>query len=284
VAARLTSIAASPDGSRLAVADGTGTIHLLQVSSGQVLRRLSGHRHLVYALAWTPDGTGLLSAGLDRQIRLWRADDGAVTWVLPEPPAAEGWLGGAISRDGSLAALASDTGAVLLLRAADGAVLGTLPGHGSRVWSVVFSPDARLLASSSDDGTLRLWDPARLRPIDTLRVGHGGVMGLQFSPDGARIASGHADGTVVIWDARTRRKLALLGRARLEQSGGCAGLSDTPRDPTSTVLARACSLGPQRHLRHVLTRGRLARRGIDLVEDWSERPASPGVRREGGHP
>ena len=38
-----------------------------------------------------------------------------------------------------------------------------LPGHGSFVWSLAFSPDGATLASGSGDFTVRLWDTAPLK-------------------------------------------------------------------------------------------------------------------------
>src|SRR5262249_33640432 len=77
---RATAPPLSPDGSWLAVASGepgkTGVIRVYAadkqgrpVPSPAVV--ISGHQDAVYALAFSPDGARLASAGYDRVIRIW---------------------------------------------------------------------------------------------------------------------------------------------------------------------------------------------------------------------
>src|SRR4029077_13451985 len=54
-------------------------------------------------------------------------------------------------------------GAVWLWDLARDEAVARLPGHGSYVWSLAFSPDGTTLASGSGDFTVRLWDTAPLR-------------------------------------------------------------------------------------------------------------------------
>jgi hypothetical protein len=91
-----------------------------------------------------------------------------------------------------------------------GALLATLTGHGSGVYSVGFSPDGARLVSGSSDHTLRLWDAASGAPLATLRGHEGWVRSVGFSPDGARLVSGSDDRTVRLWDAASGALLATL--------------------------------------------------------------------------
>jgi WD40 repeat protein len=60
----------SPDGRRLAAADGSAVV-LWDIGAGKVLRRLAGHVRGVRALAFSPDGKVLASGSDDSTIVLW---------------------------------------------------------------------------------------------------------------------------------------------------------------------------------------------------------------------
>jgi WD40 repeat protein len=66
------SLAISPDGSRIAVGDVfTGVLSVWDLRQGRLLVTLSGHNGGVTSLAWTPDGTRLVSSSTDRTVRVW---------------------------------------------------------------------------------------------------------------------------------------------------------------------------------------------------------------------
>jgi WD40 repeat protein len=83
-----------------------------------------------------------------------------------------------------------------------------LPGHGSVVNNLAFSPDGTRLASSSIDGLLRLQDTRS----GAILWAHQGAapMGLEFSPDGAALACGDWDGLVTIRETDSGREVRSL--------------------------------------------------------------------------
>jgi len=67
-------VAFSPDGREVAmgeVADSPQDVVLVDADTGAVRKRLTGHRQGLSALAFSPDGHTLASAGVDRCIMLW---------------------------------------------------------------------------------------------------------------------------------------------------------------------------------------------------------------------
>ncbi len=69
------SVAFSPDGRTIASASGDNIIQLWDVDTGELLRRLKGHKDWVFRVAYSPDGDTLASGG-GRNINLWDADRG----------------------------------------------------------------------------------------------------------------------------------------------------------------------------------------------------------------
>jgi WD domain, G-beta repeat len=134
VADRISALALSPDGSRLAWAAGTeGQLAVWQLGSDEPPAVLRGSPARVTALAFSPDNQMLCSASENGVLRLWdMANDYA---------------------NGQ----------------ANGQAKGIRVGHHGRVTTLVYSPDGVLLASGGADHTIHLWG-ASLTSADTQAI------------------------------------------------------------------------------------------------------------------
>jgi len=205
----VSSVAFSPDGSRIVSGSDDLTLRLWDAATGAALGEpLRGHDEHVSSVAFSPDGTRIVSGSRDATLRLWDAATGA---ALGEPLRGhdEHVSSVAFSPDGSRIVSGSDDLTLRLWDAATGAALGEpLRGHDEHVSSVAFSPDGTRIVSGSDDGTLRLWNAATGTALGEPMRGHQGrVNSVAFSPDGSRIVSGGDDGTLRLWDAATGEPL-----------------------------------------------------------------------------
>jgi WD40 repeat protein len=175
--------------------------------SEALLRTLTGHELTVSAVAFSPDGTRIVSGSFDTTVKVWDAASGAELATLRGHGFWWVWAV-AFSPDGTRIVSGSKT--VKVWDAASGAELATLSGHTDFVLALAYSPDGTRIVSGSNDNSLKVWDAASGAELATLRGHGGGVTAVAYSPDGTRIVSGCADSTVKVWDAARRAELATL--------------------------------------------------------------------------
>jgi WD40 repeat protein len=153
------------------------------------------HRSEVRALAWSPDGKVLASAG--NLVRLWEARTGAPFMVL-RPPGSQSFCEAlAFSPRGRYLAISSDDRIHLI----DLETLKWLPVPASLAKSlaspqVAWSPDGKTLAVAGEKMPLRLWRPfarnAALVPIPRpAKVKAEHIRAVAWSPRGDWIAAQH---------------------------------------------------------------------------------------------
>jgi WD40 repeat protein/transcriptional regulator with XRE-family HTH domain len=218
----LRAAAFSPDSSLLASSSGDRLLRFWDVraealvSDGEITRPLktwTGHRELVWSLAYSPDGKFLATGSEEGTVKLWEVATGQCLRVMI---GHSEWVQSiAFSPDGQWLASGSGDRKVRVWEVATGQCRYILSEHNQWIWSVAFSPDGKLLASSGNDRCIKIWEMAGGRCLRTLPQSIF-VLITAFSPDGKYLAaSGGPNHAATVWDTATWETCQLLtGHAR----------------------------------------------------------------------
>ncbi|MDI9418460.1 MAG: CHAT domain-containing protein [Euryarchaeota archaeon] len=181
--------------------------HALRSSIALMARPLAqlAHGGLVWAVAFSPDGSKVLTGNDEGTARIWDVSSGQEVHRLPHSD----WVWAvAFSPDGSRALTGSLDGTARIWDASSGQEYHRL-AHDGPVLAVAFSPDGSRALTGSDDGTARIWDVSSGQEV--YRLDHGGPVGaVAFSPDGSKALTGSHDGTARIWDASSGQEVYRL--------------------------------------------------------------------------
>ncbi len=161
-------------------------------------RTLEGHTSDVYFVAYSPDGSRLVSAGRDGVLHLWDPATGRDLHTLDGHN--EEVNSAAFSPDGAGLVSVGDDGRIVLWDLATGSEQRRLQDSGDPIQTVAWSPGGRLIATAGRDQLIHLWDVETGRQLAPLAGHTDQVESVAFNSDGRALASGGRDGGVLVWD------------------------------------------------------------------------------------
>jgi WD40 repeat protein len=199
-------LAYNPDGSRLVTGD-RNLVKIWDAATGVAIDTFSGHTGEVWAVAYSPNGERIASAGVDATARIWDAATGEPMIILAGHEAEIEGL--AFSPDGDRLATASDDGTIKVWNTSSGEIIRELVNPSGPFFSVAYSPDGQYL-TSGNDSRITVWEAETSRKVLTIPVVGGNII---FSPDGKRLAA-QTGSVAKLWDAHTGlEQLTLAGHA-----------------------------------------------------------------------
>ena len=204
-------VALSPDGKTLAVCQ-RYDVALWDVATWKSRALLKGHTSWVRDVAYSPDGTTLVSGSNDGTARLWDpvTRKSKRTIAINRPVSAVDF-----APDGKTIAIATrnefadlwdpETGRrMLALQRGDPA---SITGF---AWWIGYSPDGQTVGVASQTGIIRLYDRVSGDLRATLQGHTRRCLDAAFFPDGRTLASVSDDGTVRLWDTATGQETGAL--------------------------------------------------------------------------
>lgn len=239
------SLAFSPDGQKIAGSGGVlwslflgkeNVIRIWDSRSGSLLHRLPGHSNFVSAVAFSSDGSTLMSGSLDGTIKLWNTRTFLTQFTIDESSPTPWKFDGkplrmSLPKIDSIAlhpnqkwiATGDISGGVTLWDIQSREKLIVIGEH-EAFTSIAFSPDGTLLATCDDHAGYNLFDiPSgrRVYPPPGKFV-FGRLDGTNwatfapqlktstFSPDGKVLAGGCYRGTIRLWDIETGNEICKI--------------------------------------------------------------------------
>ena len=174
-----------------------------RAAAGPTVRgKLQGHTSTITKCCWSPCGTMIVTASLDKTLKLWNAE--TLQCIATLDGHAEFVHCCAWSSDGRTIASGGTEKTVKLWSVETDSCVATLSGHNNWVSGLAWCPDGRSLASVGGD--FKVWDVASRSCTTTLahNADNGYLTCCSWSPDSQVVLVGWLNGTVTLFDVATR--------------------------------------------------------------------------------
>jgi WD40 repeat protein len=219
----------SPDGKTLAVGGGEWMgirsdwnqpnkyLQLFDVTSGKVIKQFVGHSKPVFSIAFSNNGSFLISGSWDSSVRLWDVTLG--TEIRSFTNHSDRITSVAFSHNESTIISGGLDQTIKFWNINSVDVSYEIEINQS-IWSLALSPKDDILAVAVDpdirwpdtywltfgvahDCSIQLWNVSTGELIDTLSGHRNSIESVKFSPDGTILASASWDWTVKLWGDRS---------------------------------------------------------------------------------
>ena len=170
----------------------------------------AAHAGGVTALAFSPDGNRLASAGADGSVKIWEVESAKQFVAIEAHAGSVNAVVFAPNGESFATAGADKTFKIWKVNNPDKPAL-TSPEHKGPVLAVAFSSDGKQIASGSGEaaksGQVQVWDAGKGKLVHAFAELTDAVTTLSFHPKLPRLASGGKDKKVRVWSLTLKKQL-----------------------------------------------------------------------------
>lgn len=203
----VSALACSPCGRLAAAASDAGEIAVWDLKTGGTLELGLYHEGGSRSLAFSQDGSRLISVGQAGSVLLWDVGNGFLLRSIEG--LSRDCLDAAVTPGGEHIVAEGCAGPLRTYDVATGDLLWNVRAPALGITSVAVSPDGRL-AATGQGKHIALWDLQQRRQVGVLKAHTLAVTSLQFLDGDRTLLSGSYDGTVRLWDLASRRQTQIF--------------------------------------------------------------------------
>ncbi|KAG1887514.1 WD40-repeat-containing domain protein [Suillus fuscotomentosus] len=221
------AVAVFPDKRRMITGSADKTLHLWDLETGVVLKKMEGHSIKVQALAVSRNGQIIASGDIAGEVIAWHGETGeSITQPIK---AHSNWINSVdFSPDEMVLATGSWDYTVKFWSTKTWQMQGDPIECGSLVYCVRYSPSGELLAIATGSG-IQIYNPGTREQVASLT---GWSLSLAWTPDGTRLLSGGRN-SIFEWDTSTRQQVGHRCKGHTDQ------INDIAIHPAGTLVASA---------------------------------------------
>ena len=216
----------SSDGTFFVTGSTDGIVRIFALDTFTLMHEMK-HGSEINAVAISPNGREVVSAGEDHVLRVWDVETGVQLRELTGHTNEVMMV--TYSPDGEQLLTASLDFTARIWNAKNGSLVHKL-SHQGEVLDIAITPDGSWIATGSRDRTAVIWNAKNGKPIINGLLHAQGVRNVQFSPDGTQLLTSSFDG-LRLWDVATGHPLTvtikdpLSGGTGFQSTSGRGGFS-----------------------------------------------------------
>ncbi|HEX2936652.1 MAG TPA: caspase family protein [Bacteroidales bacterium] len=203
------SVDISPDNKLLATSDWAGNIVIWDIQTAKRLRTLTPHNgSTAYQIKFSTNGLYIISAGLDRKLKLIEIDTGEEIKTFTGHTGLVTSIQNHPSLDQFITAGMDNT--IRVWDFYSGLQIKKINAHEDGTYAACFDRSGKYIISGGNDNKAKLWDANNLHLLAEFTGHTGGVGDVNITPDLKYVLTGGRDGTVRIWNIETKKELVSM--------------------------------------------------------------------------